>query len=73
MNAMKLGFLLILIGFAVVLIGTLLSSQKADFAGLILIGPIPVAFGTSPEITVIAMVIGLVMMIVFYALRRRNA
>ena len=73
MNAIKLGLLLILIGFAAVFIGTLLSAQKTDFGGLIMIGPIPIVFGTSPEITLVAMVIGLVMMLVFYALRRKNA
>ncbi len=73
MNAIKLGLLLILIGFAAVIIGTLLSAQKADFGGLIMIGPIPIVFGTSPEITLVAMVFGLVMMLVFYALGRKNA
>ncbi len=73
MNPIKSGFVLIIIGFAIVVIGTLISAQKADFGGLILIGPIPIAFGTSPEITFAAMAIGLVMMLVSYALGRRNA
>ncbi len=73
MKAIKLGLLLIMIGFASVFIGTLLSAQKTDFGGLIMIGPIPIVFGTSPEITLVAMVIGLVMMLVFYALGRKNA
>jgi len=38
-----------------------------------MIGPIPIVFGTSPEITLVAMVIGLIMMLVFYALGRKNA
>jgi uncharacterized protein (TIGR00304 family) len=53
MNAIKLGLLLILIGFAAVFIGTLLSARKADFGGLIMIGPIPIVFGTSPEIALL--------------------
>ncbi len=73
MNTIKLGLLLVLIGFAIVLIGTLLSAQRSDFAGLILIGPIPIAFGTSPEVTLLVMVIGLLMMLVLYSLGRRNA
>ena len=73
MNAIKLGILLILIGFAAVFIGMLLSARKTDFGGLIMIGPIPIVFGTSPEITLVAMVIGLIMMLVFYALGRKNA
>src|SRR3989304_779383 len=64
MNLIKLGVLLMLIGFASVFIVTLLSARNADFAGLVMIGPIPIAFGTSPEFTLVAMVMGLVIMIV---------
>ncbi len=73
MNLMKFGFLLILIGFAFVFIGTILSAQNAAFGGLVMIGPIPIAFGTSPWMTVIAMVIGLLLMLAFFILGRRNA
>jgi uncharacterized protein (TIGR00304 family) len=48
MNAIKLGFLLILVGFAAVII--------------------PIVFGTSPEITLVTMVIGLVITLVFFSL-----
>ncbi|MFH0904926.1 MAG: DUF131 domain-containing protein [Methanobacteriota archaeon] len=69
----KLSIALILAGFALLLTGSLLSAGKVDFGGLIMIGPIPIAFGTSPEITVIAMVIGFVIMFMFFMLRRRYA
>lgn len=72
MNLMKSGLILILAGFAMVLIGTLFSTQKANIGGLIMIGPIPIAFGTSPEITVFAMVIGLIMVLLMYFLGRKN-
>jgi uncharacterized protein (TIGR00304 family) len=72
MNIIKSGMVLILIGFVAIIAGMLLSARKVEFGGLIMIGPIPIAFGTSSEITVIAMVIGLIMMLVFYALVRRN-
>ncbi len=71
-DIIKYGIYLILVGFALVFIGTLLSAQNSGFGGLIMIGPIPIAFGTSPEITVIAMVIGVLLMLVFFILRRRN-
>jgi uncharacterized membrane protein len=67
----KSGLLLILLGFALVLIGIILSAGNAAFGGLIMIGPIPIAFGTSPGITIAAMVIGLLLM--FFMLGRRNA
>jgi len=72
MNLIKSGIILILTGFALVFTGTLLSAQKANIGGLIMIGPIPIAFGTSPEITVFAMVIGLVLMLLMFFLRRKN-
>ncbi len=71
-DIIKLGIYLILIGFALVLIGTILSAQNANVGGLVMIGPIPIAFGTSPGMTVIAMVIGLLLMLIFL-LWRKNA
>lgn len=72
-DIIKIGFALILAGFALVFIGFILSARNANFAGLVMIGPIPIAFGSSPGITLIAMVIGLLMMLAFFMLGRRNA
>ena len=73
MKLIKTGIILILIGFAMVFIGTMVvSSQKTNIGGLIMIGPIPIAFGTSPETTVIAMLIGVVLMLLMFFLGRRN-
>ncbi|MFZ3168144.1 MAG: DUF131 domain-containing protein [Candidatus Methanoperedens sp.] len=72
MKLIKTGIILILIGFAMVFIGTIVSSQKTNIGGLIMIGPIPIAFGTSPEITVIAMLIGVILMLLMFFLGRRN-
>ncbi|VVB51421.1 Uncharacterised protein [uncultured archaeon] len=72
MKLIKTDIILILIGFAMVFIGTIVSSQKTNIGGLIMIGPIPIAFGTSPEITVIAMLIGVVLMLLMFFIGRRN-
>ncbi len=72
-DVIKLGILLILTGFALALVGAVLSASNTNFGGLIMIGPIPIAFGSSPEITVIGMVIGLLLMLMFFILGRRNA
>lgn len=72
-DIIKIGFSLILAGFALVFIGFILSARNADFAGLVMIGPIPIAFGSSPGITLIAMVIGLLLMLTYFILGRRNA
>ncbi|WP_319508404.1 DUF131 domain-containing protein [uncultured Methanolobus sp.] len=47
------GIILVILGFVLVLAGVLISSLNGtgEFGGLILIGPIPIAFGSSPEIT----------------------
>ncbi|MFQ6054766.1 MAG: DUF131 domain-containing protein [Methanosarcinales archaeon] len=72
LNTAIIGFILIIIGFVVIGIGFL--SLHGQFGGLIMIGPIPIAFGTSSEITVFAMGIGLAIIllyIILYALMRR--
>jgi uncharacterized protein (TIGR00304 family) len=73
MNLSKFGTVLIIIGFAAVFFGTLFSAQKANIGGLIIIGPIPIAFGTSPEFTIIAMILGILLMLLFFVIGRRNA
>jgi len=70
MNTVKLGIILILLGFAFVVAGALLSGLESSFGGLIMIGPIPIAFGSSPEITIIAMLIGLLLMLLYFIGRR---
>jgi uncharacterized protein (TIGR00304 family) len=72
-DVIKLGIFLILTGFALALVGAVLSASNATFGGLIMIGPIPIAFGSSPEITVVAMIIGLLLMLMFFILGRKNA
>jgi uncharacterized protein (TIGR00304 family) len=72
-DTIKIGLSLILTGFALVFIGFILSARNANFAGLVMIGPIPIAFGSSPDITLIAMVIGLLLMLAYFMLWRRNA
>ena len=69
----KIGLVLILAGFAFLFAGSLLSAGNVDFGGLIMIGPIPIAFGTSPGMTVIAMGMGLFLMLMFFMLRRKYA
>lgn len=72
-DIIKIGFYLILTGFALVFIGFILSAWDANFAGLVMIGPIPIAFGSSPGITLVAMVIGLLLALTYFMLGRRNA
>ncbi len=50
-----------------------MTARNSAFGGLVMIGPIPIVFGTSTGMTVIAMVIGLLLMLAFFILGRRNA
>jgi len=68
----RIGIYLIIAGFGLAFTGSILSAGNPSFSGLIMIGPIPVAFGSSPEMTVIAMLIGLIMMFLFFRMGRRN-
>ncbi len=72
MNLLKAGFTLITIGFLMVFLGTVLSLRGINAGGLILIGPVPIIFGTSPEITIIAMLIGLVLMLFMFFIGRKH-
>ncbi len=72
-DMIKMGLYLILIGFTLVFTGTVLSASGTNFGGLIMIGPVPIAFGSSSAITVIAMVIGLLLMLAYFMLGRKNA
>ncbi|AFV24650.1 hypothetical protein Mpsy_2446 [Methanolobus psychrophilus R15] len=72
-NALKTGIILLFIGFILVFLGTLFSSGESNsgFGGLILIGPIPIAFGSSPAITSTMLWAGVVLAFVYLFMYRR--
>ena len=81
-NLASLGILIIFTGFLVVLLGAILGSGGSGFSGgFILLGPIPIIFGSGPNSNVLASValaISGVMIVVYLAsffmwrLRRRR-
>ncbi len=65
----KNGVLFIILGIAFVIIGFLLTFELAEdpnFAGIIMIGPLPIIFGTSIETLTNVLVLS-VIFLVFYA------
>jgi len=68
-DIVRFGTVLIVIGFAAVFLGTMLMAVQNDdsghFGGLIMIGPIPIAFGSSQEITSTMLGIGLLILVVY--------
>ena len=71
----KLGTILISIGFFMVFLGMVFAfirvTGQNDFGGLIMIGPIPIVFGSSPEITITMLVIGLMILIVYLLILKK--
>ncbi|NJE54473.1 DUF131 domain-containing protein [Thermococcus sp. 21S9] len=62
------GIVLIFIGFLLVFLGTLISALgggNVEGGGVIMIGPIPIVFGTSRSAVTVASVIALVLMLLW--------
>lgn len=70
------GVALIILGFAVVLAGTLLSAgggSKADVrgGGIVFLGPIPLVFGTDRKSALAVSIIALALMLAYFRFFRR--
>jgi len=65
------GIALILIGFLLVFLGTIVAAAGGDGdvegGGVIMIGPIPIVFGTSKGAATFAMVLAVILMILWLA------
>ena len=63
------GFLLIILGVVLVFLGVFASimsgAGKVEAGGVVMIGPIPVIFGTSAKAALIAALLAIIMMIVY--------
>jgi len=68
-----IGFALIFFGVLAIIAGTILSSDtnKVEGAGIIMIGPIPIMFG-SKRLLLPLVILAIVLMIVFYILFLRR-
>jgi uncharacterized protein (TIGR00304 family) len=69
---LKLGVAITFIGFITVFLGVILTILQnpggSQMGGIILIGPIPVAFGSSPEITANMLWLGLFVAVIYLLL-----
>lgn len=72
MLPIELGLTFFILGFILVFIGIILSfftkvatgEAKVEGGGVVFIGPIPIAFGTSGKWVVIALVLAIVLMVI---------
>lgn len=53
-----IGIALIIMGFALLLL-----SPGVSYGGVVIIGPIPIVFGNSPEITIIGIALALILLV----------
>jgi uncharacterized membrane protein len=63
-----LGLLLVLAGTFLVLMGMLRGASRAEGGGVVLIGPFPIAFGTSEGIAKVMLALGVALAVFFIAL-----
>jgi len=69
------GFILIFVGFAVVVISSFALGGSGSAAGVILIGPIPIVFGAGPDaswLILIGVIITVLSVVSFLVLNRRS-
>jgi uncharacterized membrane protein len=69
------GFILIFVGFAVMVISALVSGGSGSVGGVILIGPIPIVFGAGPDagwLILIGVIITVISVGSFLVLNRRS-
>ena len=66
---LRVGATVTFIGFIILLLGVVLTilqhPASSQMGGLIMLGPIPIAFGSSPEITTNMLGIGLLLAILY--------
>ncbi len=75
-----IGVLLIAAGFMLVVISLIQTAMQSSpgqsstgFGGVIMIGPIPIVFGSSPQMAIASMLISMALMVISFFLFRRSA
>ena len=61
-----IGFLIVIIGVLIMILGIALAASKggeAEYGGVIIIGPIPIVFGSNTRAALLAAVLGAVLMV----------
>ncbi|MBN2110819.1 MAG: DUF131 domain-containing protein [Methanosarcinaceae archaeon] len=73
LNTIRIGILFIVLGSVLLFLGMLSSAADPDgeLGGVLLIGPIPIAFGSSPEITTSMLWAGVIIAIAYLLFTRR--
>ncbi len=72
-DLLLIGLLLIFIGFILVFIGIIVSAGssgkgRVEGGGVIIIGPIPVVFGSNTRIALILLILAIILVVLIYVL-----
>lgn len=73
--ALSIGFVVIIIGIVLVVIGSFLADGSSSIGGVIFIGPFPIVFGAGPNaawLIIIGIVIAIIMVVLLFLLRRKS-
>jgi uncharacterized protein (TIGR00304 family) len=70
----EIGLALIAIGLVLVMASSIQSAgrEETSYGGVILIGPIPIIFGSSPEMAVASMVMAMALTAIYFTLFLRG-
>ncbi len=71
---LTIGFAIVIAGFALIIISSLVGGGSANVGGVIFIGPFPIVFGAGPDaiwLVLISLVISVVMIVIFVLMRRK--
>ncbi len=63
LELVSIGMGLVIIGMLLLMIGSVIGKEETDieYGGLIMIGPIPIAFGSSKGMIITALIIGIIL------------
>ncbi|HLN45922.1 MAG TPA: DUF131 domain-containing protein [Candidatus Sulfotelmatobacter sp.] len=73
--ALSIGFVVIIIGIVLVVIGSFLADGSSSIGGVIFIGPFPIVFGAGPNaawLIIVGIVIAIIMVVLLFLLRRKS-
>jgi uncharacterized protein (TIGR00304 family) len=75
-SILVLGIIVLFLGMVLVFVGTILQSSSKSggvhVGGVVMIGPIPIIFGTDKSFVIIAVILVIILMILYYFLFYRT-
>jgi len=64
------GIVLIFMGISILMLSLAMHSANVQYGGVVIIGPLPIVFGSSPSMAVFAVVLAAVLFIIILTLLR---